>query len=71
MTLEVCPASKRDATIKFSEANETLLSCKAPYRTHSGRLPKVVSTVCVADLKLGFALNLVVARCGLLVFGAA
>ena len=37
----------------------------------SGRLPKVVSTVCVADLKLGFALNLVAEICGELIVSGA
>ena len=36
-----------------------------------GRLPKVVSTVCVADLKLGFALNLVAEICGELIVSGA
>ena len=52
------PASKGYYQIRLQAKKNTT----AATHTYSGRLPKVVSTVCVAALKLGFALNLVVMK---------
>ena len=52
------PASKGYYQIRLQAKKNTT----AATHTYSGRLPKGVSTVRVADLKLGFALNLVVMK---------